>query len=184
MEASAAPRVHVFGAAGSGTSTLGRALANRWSLRYFDTDDYYWQQTDPPYTLRHAPEHRLERLQADLAGDAGWVISGSLCGWGDPLMAGCTLAVFTWLPTDLRMARLVARERARFGDAIEPGGAMHEQHRQFITWARAYGTMRPPERSMALHEEWMRTLPCPVLRLDTQESVERLIERVEAAVKD
>lgn len=177
-----AHRIHVFGAAGSGTSTLGRILAARWSLPYFDTDDYYWQPTDPPYTIRQDPDQRLPRLQADLAGQEGWVISGSLCGWGDPLMLDCTLAVFTRLPNEIRMARLIAREQARFGPEIAPGGAMHEQHRQFIAWARGYETMRPPERSLELHENWLKTLTCPVLRLDTRETVELLVERVQQNV--
>jgi adenylate kinase family enzyme len=41
-------RIHIFGASGSGTSTFGRALAAELSIRFFDADDYYWLDTDPP----------------------------------------------------------------------------------------------------------------------------------------
>ncbi len=42
-------RVHITGAAGSGTTTLGKALAQRWRCRQFDTDDFLWEPGDPPY---------------------------------------------------------------------------------------------------------------------------------------
>ncbi len=44
-------RVHIFGASGAGTSTLGRALADRHRLVHLDTDDFYWMPTDPPFTV-------------------------------------------------------------------------------------------------------------------------------------
>ena len=43
-------RVLVLGATASGTTTLARALADRWSVPHADTDDYFWVPTDPPYT--------------------------------------------------------------------------------------------------------------------------------------
>ena len=38
-------RIHILGASGSGTTTLGRALAERLQCRHFDTDDYFWLPT-------------------------------------------------------------------------------------------------------------------------------------------
>ena len=40
--------VHVFGASGAGTSTLGRALTE-YGYTHLDTDDYYWKPTDPMF---------------------------------------------------------------------------------------------------------------------------------------
>jgi adenylate kinase family enzyme len=37
-------RVHIFGASGSGTTTLGRTLAERLGVRFFDGDDYFWER--------------------------------------------------------------------------------------------------------------------------------------------
>ena len=45
-------RLHILGASGSGTTTLGRALAERLTYLHFDTDDYYWLSTDPPFTAQ------------------------------------------------------------------------------------------------------------------------------------
>ena len=52
-------RLHVFGPSGAGTSTLGRTLAECLASQHFDTDDFYWVPTDPPFRdKRPIPERR------------------------------------------------------------------------------------------------------------------------------
>ena len=36
-----AHRIHLFGASGSGTTTLGVALAERLAIAHFDSDNFY-----------------------------------------------------------------------------------------------------------------------------------------------
>ncbi|HIP76906.1 MAG TPA: adenylate kinase, partial [Kiloniellaceae bacterium] len=55
-------RLHITGASGSGTSTLGRALSEHLGIAQFDTDDFYWQPSDPPYTVKRSAEERLRLL--------------------------------------------------------------------------------------------------------------------------
>ena len=45
------PLIHIYGASGSGTSTLGRYLAQRLDFAFLDADDYFWLPTDPKFTL-------------------------------------------------------------------------------------------------------------------------------------
>lgn len=54
-----AQRVLIVGASGTGTTTLGRALANEWSVPHADVDDYFWEPTEPPYTTKRGPRSRL-----------------------------------------------------------------------------------------------------------------------------
>jgi adenylate kinase family enzyme len=176
-----AHRIHVFGASGSGTTTLGAALAERLHAPLVDVDDYYWKATDPPFSEKHPPERRIETILGKLHGLETWVISGSLASWGDPLVARFTLAVFLCLDPTERMARIVAREAQRYGDRILPGGSMHEAHVAFMAWARSYDTASPPVRSLTLHEQWMARLACPTLRLDSAGPVEDLAATVLAA---
>lgn len=44
-------RIHVFGAAGAGVTTLARALADHLGHRHLDADDYLWMPTEPPYQI-------------------------------------------------------------------------------------------------------------------------------------
>jgi adenylate kinase family enzyme len=78
-------RVLVLGATASGTTTLARALANRWSVPHADTDDYFWVPTDPPYTEKRPEEQRLRLMQEMFLPRSAWVLSGSVMGWGEPL---------------------------------------------------------------------------------------------------
>ena len=72
----------------------------------------------------------------------------------------------------------MARERERYGDAIEPGGAMHAHHLEFVEWARKYDTADESMRSLRKHESWMRLLPCPVLRIEGDLTTEQRIARL------
>jgi adenylate kinase family enzyme len=177
-----APRLHVLGASGSGTTTLGAALAAALRCPHIDADDYYWRQTDPPFTVKNDPPQRVAALQRALAEQDRWVLSGSVCGWGDVLRPAFTLAVFLWIPPARRLQRLIMRERQRFGSRIDAGGDMFEQHRAFLDWASRYDSAGPEMRSRSLHETWLATLPCPVLRLEAEASVERLVATVLADV--
>src|SRR4029453_6622881 len=77
------------------------------------------------------------------------------------------LVVFISLPPDIRMARLARREVGRYGaPAIAPGGVRRAKYEAFMAWAAAYET-GSVERNRTMHEQWLTTLPCPVLRLTT-----------------
>jgi len=175
----------VLGASGSGTSTLGAALAERARAAHVDTDDYFWEPTDPPFHTPRPPEPRLALLRTELTRHPSWVLSGSLCGWGDPLIPRFELVVFVYAPTPLRLARLRERELRQFGaQALAPGGAMHENHRAFIDWAASYDEGGLDVRSLARHHTWLETLTCPVLHLDGARPVDELRVCVEDALRD
>ncbi len=170
--------IHIFGASGAGTSTLGRAVAERTGYTFLDSDDYIWAPTDPPFTALRTHAERLPLLQKDIEGIENAVLSGSLVGWGDPLMPRFTLAVRLVTPTDVRLDRIERREYERFGDRIRPGGDMYEQHRAFYAWAARYDDGAPTMRSRAMHDLWQQQLPCPVILLDGTRPVEELAAAV------
>jgi adenylate kinase family enzyme len=165
-------RIHILGAFGSGTTTLGRAAAMRLQCSHFDTDDYVWVPTDPPYTQQRARTERAQLLMDTITAQDAWVVSGSLCGWGDVAIPLFELVVFLWVPHDVRMARLRQRERARFGERILPGGDMYEQSQAFLARAASYDEGGLDIRSRQLHEEWLGTLPCPILCFEGEYSIE------------
>jgi adenylate kinase family enzyme len=156
--------IHVTGASGSGTTTLGKHLADVLRCAYFDTDDYYWLPTDPPFQAKREMPGRLQLLHASLNTDDDWVLSGSVVGWGDPLIPLFTTVVFVETPTEIRLGRLRQREAIRFGShAIAPGGHLYNHHREFLNWAAAYDEGGMAIRSRALHTAWLAQLNCPVI---------------------
>lgn len=172
--------VHIFGGSGSGASTLGRAIAAEYGCFFMDTDDYFWMPTDPPFQEKRPREQRLALIREELAAHERVVLSGSLCGWGDPLIPLFDLAVRMELPPEIRLSRLETRERSRFGGRILPGGDMERQHREFMDWAARYDTAGPEIRSRALHDKWQEKLACPVVELDGSLSVEALLKKLAA----
>jgi adenylate kinase family enzyme len=178
-------RIHVVGASGSGTTSLGSALAARHGHRHLDTDDFFWLPTDPPYQTHRPREARLTQLRDAMAESHSWVLSGSLCGWGDPLIPEFQLIVFLSVPTRIRMERLRARELGRYGpDAIAPGGRLHQAHVAFLEWSARYDDGDPIERSRAMHDAWRENIACHVLRLEGDRPVAAQLALIEAAAAD
>ena len=177
-------RIHIFGASGSGTTSLASAIAEKHGHRFLDTDDFFWAPTNPPYQEKRPRDERLAMLRQALLNSVPWVLSGSLCGWGDPLIPEFDLVVFVVIPTPVRLARLSAREIERYGrEAIAAGGERHEAHIDFLEWAGRYDTGGPELRSRALHEAWLSALPCAVLRLEGDRSVGDQLTQIELACR-
>lgn len=156
-------RLHVTGASGSGTTTLARSVADHWSVPHADADDYFWLPTDPPYVDKRPEPDRVALMEQVFLPREAWVVSGSMLGWGDSVVARCDAVVFLTLDPDERMRRIEARERVR-----RAGGPVDEAALSaFLEWARGYDDPSFRGRSRAGHEEWLASLSVPVLRLDS-----------------
>jgi hypothetical protein len=108
----------------------------------------------------------------DLTAQDSWVVSGSLCGWGDVAIPLFELVVFLWVPQEVRMARLHRREQARFGERILPGGDMYESSQAFLARAASYEEGGLDIRSRQRHDQWLSTLPCPILCFEGEYTIE------------
>ncbi len=175
-------RVHILGAAGSGTTTLGAALAAERGWPQLDSDFFYWEQTDPPYRRARAPAARDALFRDAIADRADWVFTGSALGWSRPWVDLYDLVVFLRLDPAIRMARLRAREAARHGARIAPGGDMHDASAAFLDWAARYDMAGQQQRSVIAHEAWLDTIQAPVLRLDSAAPVPALLRSVRMAL--
>src|ERR1700743_2346674 len=96
-------RIHILGASGSGTSTLGAALAQRLGVAHADSDSFYWLPTDPPYTTPRPPEDRQALLDRRLPPGGDWVFSGAATKWAASLEPWFDLVVFLRLDPAVRM---------------------------------------------------------------------------------
>ena len=177
------PRIHITGASGSGVTTLGTALATSLAVPHFDTDNFYWLPTNPPFTTKRPPSERVALLSERLSSQPSWVLSGSALKWGEPLEPLYDLVVFLALNPTLRMARLRQRERARYGQRIEPGGDIAETSAAFLAWAAAYDTAGEEQRSRTAHETWLAARTVPVLRLDSSKPVSALVGAVLSSMR-
>jgi adenylate kinase family enzyme len=171
-------RVHIFGAAGCGSSTLGWALARRLAYQHLDIDDFHWLPTTPPFRTKRPTIERLRLLSEATTVSPQWVLSGSVAGWGDALIPSFDLVVFLYVPTEIRLARLRRREQILFGEALDLDGGMHDQHWAFLRWAAGYDPGLSGGRTLWADATWLGYLPCPVMCLigqcETAEQVSRV----------
>jgi hypothetical protein len=171
-------RLHITGASGVGSTTVGRAVAGEWSVPHADADDYYWKPTSPPYSVKRPVPERLALMEALFLPRDAWVLSGSVTGWAGSLTAHFDAVVFLTLDGATRLRRLGVRERGRYGPAIEPGGSQSAAHRAFLDWAAGYDDPSFSGRNRVQQERWLSTLACPVLHLDSAEPVGRLVSLI------
>jgi adenylate kinase family enzyme len=161
-------RIHITGASGCGTTTLGQALASRLGWAMLDADDFFWMPSVPPYQQKRARAERLAMVLQALTEKPDVVLSGSICGWGQEVENAFDLVVFLTVRKDVRLERLRERELRKLG-RLDP---------DFIQWAAQYDDGGLDMRSRALHERWLAGLVCPVLRLDGERPPHDLVETV------
>ena len=131
--------IHIFGASGSGTTTISQKVCGHTGYSHFDSDSYFWRPPPPdPFTVTRGRGDYAALMDRDLNSSPHWVLSGSVTGWYDELVSVFDLIVFVYVPTDIRMERLRRREAERYGDAILPGNSRHQASAEFIEWASAY----------------------------------------------
>ncbi len=85
-------------------TSLGRALADALAIPHHDADDYLWRPTTPPYSQMREPADRLRLMREMFLERADWVLSGSLAGWGDPIIPLFDLVIFLYAPTAVPLA--------------------------------------------------------------------------------
>ena len=99
--------------------------------------------------------------------------------WGTYWESAFDLAVFLYLPMELRMKRLEKREIERYGDLLFTDEATRENSKAFLAWAGRYDDENFTGRSKYIHEEWMKALSCPVVKiigdLELKEQVNRIL---------
>lgn len=171
--------IHILGASGSGTTTLGRALESKFGYHHLDVDDYYWLPTNPPFTAAREPGERINMLRDAIQKNEKCVISGSLCGWGDCFTSKFDLVIRIITPTEIRIRRLENREFERFGKRILPEGDMYEDHIKFIKWAADYDNGDISMRSKRLHDEWLKSVPCKRLVVDGTLEIEAILAEID-----
>ena len=159
-------RIHITGASGSGTTTLGRSLSAYLGYQHIDSDDYFWLPTDPPFQTVRPLEERKKLLDNALSRENSWVSSGSLCGWGDFAIPRFDLVIFLYLPQKERIKRLIKREQERSPESFIEGSVRFRQFNEFIEWAKKYDTGGLEVRSQKLHTDWLQKLSVPVMKIE------------------
>ena len=162
----------IFGASGSGTSTLAKYISNQLNYTFIDIDDYYWLKTKVPYTERSDVETRINKLKNDIENSDNVVMSGSLLAWGNEIKPYLTLAIRLETSTDIRIKRIQERDKAKYGDRILKDGDMYKQYQEYLDRAMKYDDGGLTVRSKRLYDSWQKELTCKTIILSGEDSLE------------
>ncbi|MGI6336663.1 MAG: AAA family ATPase [Eubacteriales bacterium] len=149
----------IFGANGSGKTTIGRELARILGFKHIDHEDYAFHKSDIPYTNPRTEDECIELMLTDIEKYGSFVLSAVTGDFGDEIVPLYDLAVYLNAPHGLRMERIKQREIDRFGDRVLEGGDMFERQQEFHSFVTA--------RNLARIEKWAETLNCPVIQIDS-----------------
>lgn len=160
----------ICGLNGSGKTTTGRLVAEKLGIKRMDVEDYYFLDSEIPFSVSRTKDEVRELMWADIQLHKSYVLSSVGCDWGEKIENTCALAVFLTAPKETRMARIDHREIVRFGDRVLEGGDMYEQQKRFRQFVA--GRSEEPYRAKVMQ------LNCPVLELDSTQPLEVIVEKI------
>ena len=170
----------ICGLNGTGKSTLGKALAEKLHFYFIDIENLYFPQTDPNY-IYASPRTReeVERLLLHEMGTHENFILATVKGdYGEDISSFIRCVILLDVPKDIRLQRVKKRSFQKFGNRMLLGGDLYEQEEKFFRFVES--------RDENIVEEWVKSLKCPVIRIDgtkpIDENINLIIEHIQ--IKD
>ena len=177
-------KIHIMGDSCAGSTTLGTALAQQLNYRLFDSDQYFWESAEKPFTVRRDPKLRNTMILHDTAQQPNWILSGSMVSWGPEWLHIFDLVVFLYIPHHIRMQRLHNRELERYGDAIFTDPERTANYQAFINWATGYDDNTTKGRTLQVHENWLSQVSSPVLEIRGDTTVQQRVDLILEKMKE
>ena len=162
-------KIHLLGPSCSGTSTLGKLIADKYNIPWIDSDSIFWIKTNPPFTTKRDKNERTKMLKDYFNKNDSLVLSGSALEWGDFIKDHLDLIILKYVDQENRIKRLMAREIERYGNRIDPGNDMYEIHKEFIEWNKKYETGGMEMRSRKSELTWISDAKCKILKLENND---------------
>lgn len=167
-----------MGASGAGSTTLGKVLSQKLKCRYFDTDFFFWSQTEQPFTVSRNPNIRDILIEKQLTPYNDWIVGGCVIDWGEKWLDICDLVIFLYIPAKIRLQRLKNREYEVRGDQIKSDVKIRDSFYKFMKWAKGYDDNSAFSRTLNAHEEWLDKVSCPVLKIIGDTSIQERLNLI------
>jgi thymidylate kinase len=166
----------ICGLNGAGKSTLGKALAKKLNYIFIDVEDLYFPKTDHNY-IYASPRTREEvekLLICEIKAIGNFVFASVKGDYGETIYPFFQYIVLIDVPKDIRLQRVNNRSYQKFGNRMLPDGDLYEQEKRFFDFVES--------RSENTVEEWVKTINCPIIRVDgtkpIEENISYIIEQI------
>lgn len=167
----------VCGLNGVGKTTLGKALAEKLGYHFIDMEDLSFAETDgsDPYACPRPREEVKGLLMQEVKACENFVLVAVKGNYGQELLPFIQLVVVIEVPKEVRLQRVKSRSFQKFGSRMLPGGDLYQKEQDFFEMAAS--------RPETYTEEWVRTLNCPVIRVDGAKTIRENTEFIAEQLK-
>lgn len=162
----------ICGLNGCGKSAVGRALSKKIGFHFIDNENLYFTKinANEPYTNSKSRDE-VEKLLMDQVYKYGNFIFTAVKGdYGKEIVSLYKYIVHIEVPKEIRLQRVRNRSFQKFGDRMLAGGELYEQEESFFRMIES--------RSEDYVENWVRTLNCPVIKVDGTKHIEEIVELI------
>ena len=167
----------ICGLNGTGKSTLGKALAEKLHFHFIDIENLYFPKTNPNY-IYASPRTRkeVEKLFLhEIKTHKDFILASVKGDYGEDIYSLIQYAILLDVPKNILLKRVKKRSFQKFGNRMLLGGDLYEQEENFFHFVES--------RDENIVEEWVKSLKCPVIRMDGTKSIDEntnfIMERIQ-----
>ena len=167
----------ICGLNGTGKSTLGKALAEKLHFHFIDIENLYFPKTNPNY-IYASPRTRkeVEKLFLhEIKTHKDFILASVKGDYGEDIYSLIQYAILLDVPKNIRLKRVKKRSFQKFRNRMLLGGDLYEQEENFFHFVES--------RDENIVEEWVKSLKCPVIRMDGTKSIDEntnfIMERIQ-----
>lgn len=160
----------ICGLNGTGKSTLGKALAEKLHFHFIDNEDLYFPKADPHY-LYASPRTREEvenLFFQEIETHENFIFASVKGEYGEQIYSFFRYVILINVPREIRLQRVRSRSFQKFGNRMLAGGDLYEREEKFFDLVSSR-----PENTV---EEWVKSLQCPILRIDGTKPVDENVD--------
>ncbi|OBS12192.1 hypothetical protein ATE49_06970 [Elizabethkingia miricola] len=174
--------IHIFGASGSGVTTLGNYISKKLGWKYLDSDDFFWEKTETLYTVKRDPKSRDAEILKLLKSGESIIFGGSCISWSPEIHSCFDKIVFLFVPPENRMLRVKKREAERYGEKLFTDPVTRKMHDDFIAFCKDYDEMKGiANRTIKAHRKWLENQTVEITEIygdfSTIEITEKLLSK-------
>lgn len=156
----------ICGLNGAGKSTLGKVLAKKLHFFFIDIEDLYFPKTDPDYVYASPRTHEEVEiiLLHEMKTHENFILASVKGDYGEDISPFIQYVILLDVPKNIRLQRVKERSFQKFGNRMLLGGDLYEQEEKFFRFVES--------REENIVEEWVKSLNCPVIRIDGTKSID------------
>lgn len=147
------------------------------TFSFIDIENLYFPKTNPNY-IYASPRTRKEvekLLLHEIKTHKDFILASVKGDYGEDIYSLIQYAILLDVPKNIRLKRVKKRSFQKFGNRMLLGGDLYEQEENFFHFVES--------RDENIVEEWVKSLKCPVIRMDGTKSIDEntnfIMERIQ-----